>query len=151
MKNILGDAPFEVFSSPLRRALDTARLAFPGRPITVTELLREIDYGAYEGLTSAQIRVDKPDWDLWRDGSPGGEHAAEAAARADQFIDLIGKREHATVIFSHGHMLRILAPRLLGLDAGFGKYLALYPGSMSVLHADHHGILTIDRWNVRAG
>jgi broad specificity phosphatase PhoE len=151
LKHMLGDAPVAVFSSPLRRALDTARLAFPEQPITVTELLHELRYGAYEGLTSAQIRKERPDWDLWRDGCPGGEHPSDVAARADAFRALLADQAMPVVIFSHGHMLRILAARLLGVDATFGKYLALYPGSMSVLHPDHHDILTIDRWNVRAG
>jgi broad specificity phosphatase PhoE len=151
LKHLLGKEPPALFSSPLRRALDTARLAFPDEPVSVTELLHELRYGAYEGLTSAQIRKERPDWDLWRDGCPGGEHPSEVAARADAFIALLADLTSTIVIFSHGHMLRILAARLLGLDATFGKYLALYPGSISVLSTDHHNILTIDRWNARAG
>src|SRR5688572_17421827 len=150
LKHMLGTEPVAVFSSPLRRALDTARLAFPNHPITVTELLHELRYGAYEGLTSAEIRKERPDWDLWRAGCPGGEHSSDVAERAAAFRAMLGDPGTPVVIFSHGHTLRILAARLLGVDATFGKYLALYPGSLSVLHPDHHGILTIDRWNVRA-
>ena len=119
-----------VWSSPLVRARETARLA-GFDPTERTELL-EWDYGAYEGLTSPQIRELRPGWDLWRDGCPGGEDAGDLARRADALLATLPPRGDV-VAFSHGHMLRVLTARWLGLPAPDGALFALAPGGIGVL------------------
>ena len=120
----------EVWSSPLARARETAELA-GFTPQEYGELL-EWDYGAYEGLTSAQIDAQRPGWDLWRDGCPAGENAAGVGRRADAALALLPA--HGDVlIFSHGHMLRVLTARWLGLAAAEGALFALAPGGIGVL------------------
>jgi broad specificity phosphatase PhoE len=121
-----------VWSSPLVRAAETARLA-GYEPITREDLL-EWNYGDYEGLTSAQIRERRPDWDLWRDGCPGGENAGDVARRADAVIAALPPEGDA-LVFSHGHMLRVLSARWLGLEAVDGALFPLAPGGIGVL--DH--------------
>src|SRR4051812_6231028 len=99
-----------VFSSPRRRALDTAELAVPGVEAHPTELLVEVDYGDYEGLTNAQIQEISPGWDLFADGCPGGESIADAGRRADRFVELAAEQGtgRPVLLFSHGHFGRIL-------------------------------------------
>src|SRR5437016_2109498 len=104
-----------VYSSDMRRALRTAELASLPQP-RVTPLLREYDYGDYEGVTSAEIRKSSPDWQLWEDGVPGGETPAQVIARAKAFIDEVTKLEGAVAAVSHGHFLRALAVAWLDLD-----------------------------------
>ena len=119
-----------VWSSPLSRARETAAL-IGFAPQERGELL-EWDYGDYEGLTSPQIREQRPDWDLWRDGCPGGEDAADVGARADAVLAMLPP--HGDVlVFSHGHMLRVLTARWLGLPAAGGALFALAPGGVGVL------------------
>jgi broad specificity phosphatase PhoE len=119
-----------VWSSPLARARETARLA-GFAPAERSELL-EWDYGAYEGLTSAQIRELRPGWDLWRDGCPGGEDAADLERRADALLATLPPQGDV-LVFSHGHMLRVLSARWLGLPAPDGALFALAPGGIGVL------------------
>ena len=119
-----------VWSSPLRRALETARLA--GFEPAERDDLVEWDYGDYEGLTSEQIREDRPDWDLWRDGCPGGETAADVGRRADAVLAAL-PADGDVLIFSHGHMLRVLTARRLGLPAVDGARFLLAPGALGVL------------------
>jgi len=119
-----------VWSSPLARAAATARIA--GYSPAHHDELIEWDYGAYEGLTSAQIRAQRPDWDLWRDGCPGGEDAAAVGARADAALSTLPA--HGDVLlFSHGHMLRVLTARWLGLPATEGALFTFAPGGVGVL------------------
>ena len=119
-----------VWSSPLRRALETARLA--GFEPSECDDLMEWDYGDYEGLTSAQIRERRPDWDLWRDGCPGGETSADVGRRAQAVLAALPAGGEV-LIFSHGHMLRVLTARRLGLDAADGALFLLAPGAIGVL------------------
>jgi broad specificity phosphatase PhoE len=121
-----------VWSSPLLRAAETARLA-GFEPLERDELM-EWDYGDYEGLTSEQIRDRRPDWDLWRDGCPGGEDAAKLASRADAVLASLPAAGDV-LVFSHGHMLRVLTARWLGLAAADGALFPLAPGGVGVL--DH--------------
>jgi broad specificity phosphatase PhoE len=113
-----------VLSSPLIRASETARLA----GVTGAEIdedLRELGYGSYEGLTTAEIRVERPGWDVWADGSPGGEPLAAAAERADRVIARAARAGGDVALFGHGHILRIVGARWLGLPPEAGGSLAL--------------------------
>jgi broad specificity phosphatase PhoE len=116
-----------VLSSPMRRARDTADLAgFAGR-YEIDEDLKEFDYGDYEGLTTPEIREQRPGWYLWRDGNPGGEVAAQVGERADRVIEraLAALPEGDVAMFAHGHLLRVLGARWIGLGAECGGLLGL--------------------------
>jgi broad specificity phosphatase PhoE len=125
------DSFAQVLTSPLRRASETCTLAgFPGE----TDLdLVEWDYGDYEGLTSEEIRSRRPGWTLWNDGVPGGERASEVARRADRVIERALQRDGDTLCVAHGHILRVLAARWLGLPPAAGRLFALYPGHLCIL------------------
>ena len=114
-----------VLSSPLARARDTARLAGLGEVTEVTDDLRELGYGDYEGRTTAEIRTERPGWDLWRDGAPGGESLAAAAERTDRVIARAEAAGGDVALFGHGHILRILGARWLGLPPAAAAGLAL--------------------------
>jgi broad specificity phosphatase PhoE len=142
------------FSSPASRAADTAELA--GLPSPLLEPnLQEWDYGGYEGLTSAQIRQRQADWYLWRDGVIAGDadHPGETAehvgARADAVLGratpLLARGEVALV--AHGHLLRVLAARWLGLEPAAGRYFRLDTGTLSFLGYEHDEPV-ISAWNV---
>ena len=136
-----------VLSSPLRRALDTARAAgFPDPQ--VDERLREFDYGDYEGLTTAEIQRDRPDWDLWTDGCPGGESPADVGARADRVLSWVLAGPGNVLLFSSGHFLRVLAARWVGLDPAGGRYLLLSTASLSAVGYEHNRSEPVVRfWN----
>jgi broad specificity phosphatase PhoE len=122
-----------VWTSPLSRALETCRLAgFGDSAVRKTELA-EWDYGEYEGRTTPEIRGERPGWTLWRDGVPGGETADEVGARADRVLTEAGSVGGDVLVFAHGHVLRVLAARWLGLDPAGGRLLALDPATLSVL------------------
>jgi broad specificity phosphatase PhoE len=122
-----------VISSPLSRALETCRLALPSRSIEPSDALLEWDYGDYEGLTTAQIRERRRGWVLWRDGCPGGETAAEVGDRVDPLVAELLQARRDAVLFAHGHVLRVLAARWLGLRPGDGALFALSTGTLSAL------------------
>ncbi|MEU7634631.1 histidine phosphatase family protein [Streptomyces sp. NPDC039016] len=123
----------EVRTSPLVRASETCELAGFGARAQEWDALLEIDYGAYEGLTPAQIKADRPDWLIWRDGVSGGETLAEVSARADEVVDRVRAADRDVLVFAHGHILRVLGARWLGLDISFAARLRLAPTSLSVL------------------
>jgi broad specificity phosphatase PhoE len=136
-----------VYSSPLRRSLETARLAgFDEDVVRVRDELREWDYGEYEGLTTEQIRQRRPEWWLWRDGAPGGESPEEVGARADRMIAELRAVDGDVAVFSHGHMLRVLAARWLGLAPGHGALFALETATVSVLGWERD-VAVIWTWN----
>jgi broad specificity phosphatase PhoE len=112
-------------SSPLTRARETARLAGLAGATEVTDDLRELGYGDYEGRTTLEIRAERPGWDLWRDGAPRGEPLAAAAARVDRVIARAERAGGDVVLFAHGHILRILGARWLGLAPEAAASLAL--------------------------
>jgi broad specificity phosphatase PhoE len=147
---VAGFAFERVLSSPLERALETCRLAGLGDHVEVTDDLLEWDYGEYEGITTATIRETRPDWDLWRDGCPGGEVAAEVGKRVDRVIDAIAGVEGAVALFAHGHVLRVLTARWLGLDARGGALFKLDTGTLSVLGYERE-TRVITRWNAPVG
>jgi broad specificity phosphatase PhoE len=122
-----------VLTSPLSRAAETARLAGFGEAAQTRDELREWDYGAYEGRTTPDIREERAGWSLWRDGVPGGESATEVGARADRVIAELRALAGDALVFAHGHLLRVLAARWLGLEPTEGRLLALDPATISVL------------------
>jgi broad specificity phosphatase PhoE len=123
--------------SPLRRARETCELAGLGARAEVSDDLREWDYGAYEGVTTAEIREHNPDWVLWRDGCPDGELPAQVSERADRVLERLRESvDHAdgdAIVFAHGHILRVIAARWIGLPVAGGARLVLSAGSVSVL------------------
>jgi probable phosphoglycerate mutase len=138
-----------VLTSPLKRAAETCRLAGFGDVAELCDDCREWDYGEYEGRTTPEIRTDVPDWSVWRDGVPGGETAAQVAARADRVIDRLRGAAGDSLLFSHGHFLRVLAARWLDLGHEDGRLFALGPASISVLGWEREqAVLT--RWNEAA-
>ena len=133
-----------VLASPLRRALETCRLA--GYSAHIAPDLREWGYGSYEGLTTAQIQVENPHWTIWTGTPPGGESAAEVAARADRVIAKAIAAGGDVALFGHGHMLRVLAARWLELDPTNGRLFALSTGSISILGYEHE-VRVLQMWN----
>jgi probable phosphoglycerate mutase len=130
----LANRKFElVLTSPLRRAKDTCRLAGYGPAAIVDGDLQEWDYGAYEGRTTADIRNQRPGWDLWRDGVVDGETIEDVAARARRVIDRTMAASGDAAIFAHGHILRVLTACWLQLDPRAGCSFSLETASLSVL------------------
>ncbi|GAB7033339.1 histidine phosphatase family protein [Streptomyces sp. NPDC021749] len=136
----------EVRTSPLVRAKETCELAGFGARAQEWDALMEFDYGAYEGLTPAQIKAGRPGWLIWRDGVPEGETLAEVSARADEVVDWARSADRDVLVFAHGHILRALGARWLGLDISFGARIRLEPTSLSVL-GWAYGEPAIERWN----
>jgi broad specificity phosphatase PhoE len=137
-----------VLSSPMRRARDTADLAgFAGR-YEIDEDLKEFDYGDYEGLTTPEIREQRPGWYLWRDGNPGGEVAAQVGERADRVIEraLAALPEGDVAMFAHGHLLRVLGARWIGLGAECGGLLGLDTAALCELGFEREQRV-LWRWN----
>jgi broad specificity phosphatase PhoE len=135
-----------VFTSPLSRAAETARLAgFPDAEPDPD--LVEWDYGDDEGLTTPAIREQRAaDWLLWRDGAAGGERAADVGARVDRVIGRVAADDGNVLIFAHGHVLRVLAARWLEQPADFGARLGLGTGTLSVLGYEHD-VRAVLSWN----
>jgi broad specificity phosphatase PhoE len=135
-----------VLTSPLRRAADTCRLAGFGDLAQVRDDLAEWDYGEYEGRTTADIRAERPDWSLWRDGVPGGESAADLGQRADRIIEELRQAGVDVLVFGHGHQLRVLSARWLGLEPSEGRLFALSTATISILGYERETPV-IWRWN----
>jgi probable phosphoglycerate mutase len=152
LKRALNGRKFaRVLSSPMRRALDTCRLA-GYTPTLVTEDLREWDYGSYEGLTTEQIQKTSPGWTIWNGTPEGGETIAQVGARADRAIAeavgaAAGDDSGDAAIFAHGHLLRVLAARWLKIDPDAGRFFSLDTGSISVLGWERD-TRVIRIWNV---
>ena len=135
-----------VLTSPLQRAAETCRLAVLGDVALVREELMEWDYGAYEGRTTVEIRADVPGWSLWRDGVPGGETATDVGSRVDRVIAEVRAVDSDVALFAHGHLLRVLAARWLGLPPTEGRLFALDPATISILGHERE-MPVIRRWN----
>jgi len=133
----------------LIRASETCRLAGFGESVEQWPELAEWDYGAYEGLTTAEIRVTRPGWMLWRDGVPDGETIAQIGMRADLVIARLRSVAGTVAVFAHGHFLRVLAARWLGLAPADGRLFALDPGTISSLGYEHE-TAAIRLWNEQA-
>ncbi|MFG2874237.1 histidine phosphatase family protein [Streptomyces sp. NPDC048337] len=149
--------PALVLTSPLRRAAATAELAGLTGGLNDPDLY-EWDYGGYEGVTTKEIQRTTPDWSLWTHGVPPGdaehpgESAAQVGARADRALARVASVLHAdrgdVVIVAHGHFLRVLTARYLGLDPAEGRLFLLRTGTVSVLSTEH-GLPVIAGWNTR--
>ena len=122
-----------VLTSPLARARETCRLAGYGGVAAIDPNLREWDYGDYEGRTTADIRSERPDWNLWVQGVPNGESVEQVAQRARAVIDRALTAGGDVALFAHGHILRILTACWLGLAPVDGRLFALTTASVSVL------------------
>lgn len=135
-----------VLTSPLRRARETCELMGLGDRAEIEPALTEWEYGEYEGLTTPQIREERPDWWLWRDGCPGGEQPEQVGARADRVLARLRDAGGDVIVFAHGHILRVVAARWLAQEVEFGSRLALSAGSVSVLGFERDTEV-ISSWN----
>jgi probable phosphoglycerate mutase len=135
-----------VLSSPLGRALETCRLAGLGDSPEISADLLEWNYGEYEGVTTADIRKTDPGWDLWRDGCPGGENAAQVAARVGRVIARLRDLDGDAALFAHGHVLRVLAACWIEQPPEEGARLALSTATIGVLGWERETPV-IWRWN----
>ena len=137
-----------VFTSPLKRATRTCELAGFGNAAEVDRLLVEWNYGKYEGRTSAEIRRERPDWELFLDGCPGGETPGDVSNRADRMIERIRAAPGNVLLFSSGHFLRVVAARWLNIEASLGGHLLLSTASLSILGYEHDLLHPVIRlWN----
>lgn len=126
-----------IWSSPSQRASKTCALAGFGDARVIKDDLAEWDYGTYEGITTKAILAERPGWQLFRDGCPGGESAADVGARADRIIHAIRAANDRILIFSSSHFLRVLTARWLGLPPVGGALFVLDTTSISVLGYEH--------------
>lgn len=139
LRESIGKATFaRVFVSPLQRARRTCELAGFGERAEVLDELVEWNYGDYEGRTTADIQRERPDWQIFRDGCPGGESPADVAARADRVIGQLWAIGNNVLLFSSAHFFRVFAARWLGLDAAYGRYFLLSTATLSILGYDHN-------------
>jgi broad specificity phosphatase PhoE len=140
----------EVLTSPLARASETARLAGFGKQAEPSNDLLEWDYGAYEGRTTAEIRLERPGWTIWRDAVPGGETAGAVGARVERVIAQARAGDGRMLVFAHAHVLRVLAARWLGLPAADGSLFALGTATVSILGWERETAVIL-RWNQGEG
>jgi len=150
LKDRLKDLDFkQVYVSPLRRARRTCELAGFGAVAAIDPDLVEWDYGQYEGRRSAEIHAERPDWELFRDGCPGGESPAQVAVRADRVVSRLREVSGNALVFSSGHFIRVLASRWLGIAPTVNsRYFLLGTASLSALGYDQ-GVSrpVIQLWN----
>jgi probable phosphoglycerate mutase len=138
----------KVFTSPLQRAARTCELAGFGAVAQIDRDLVEWDYGQYDGRRSAEILAERPDWQLFRDGCPGGETPQQVGARADRVLSRLRAASGDILLFSSGHFLRALTARWLNLQPEAGRYFFLSTASLSVLGYEHNlGKPVIRLWN----
>ena len=138
----------KVFTSPLQRAARTCELAGFGAVAEIDRDLLEWNYGQYEGRRTAEIHAERPDWQLFRDGCPGGESPDQVGARADCVLSRVRAVRADVLLFSSGHFLRVLAARWLGLEPAAGRYLLLSTVSLSALGYEHNLCQPVIRlWN----
>lgn len=146
---LAGLAPSVVLCSPLRRARETCELCGYGERAETDDDLAEWDYGDYEGLTTEEILAARPDWVLWRDGCPGGEDAVAVGARADRALARLNGLQAPALLFAHGHLLRVLGARWIGLEPAAGALLMLSPACIGALGSEH-GRAALAGWNLPA-
>lgn len=146
----LQDIPFaHVLTSPLKRALQTCELVALNQTSEIEPDLAELDYGDYEGLRSVDIRKERPDWNVYRDGCPRGEMPAQVAARADRLIARLRKLEGNIALFAHGQIGSVLAARWIGLAVADAQHFMLGTASLSIFSFDPHhpAVPVIALWN----
>ena len=147
MRPVLAKQAFAlVLCSPMQRARETCELAGLGNKAVIDHDLAEWNYGEYEGLTPRQIHESAPGWLIFRDGCPGGETPDQVGARVDRVIARARAVAADVAVFAHGHVLRVLAARWLGLPAGAGQHFLLDPSTLSVL-GDYRGLPAVKIWN----
>jgi len=147
MRPVLAKEAFAlVLVSPLQRARRTCELAGLDNKATIDPDLVEWNYGEYEGLTPQRIHESAPGWLVFRDGCPGGETPEQVGGRVDRVIARARAVEGNVALFSHGHLLRVLVARWLGLPAGAGQHFLLDTGALSVL-GHYQGIPAVRMWN----
>src|SRR6202008_2233492 len=127
----------KVFTSPLKRAMRTCELAGFGGEAESERDLVEWNYGQYEGRRTKEIHEQRPGWQLFRDGCPGGETPDQVGARADRIVDRVRNVPGNVLLFSSGHFLRVLTARWLGVDAGAVRLFMLHTASLSILGYEH--------------
>jgi broad specificity phosphatase PhoE len=138
----------KVFTSPLQRAMRTCDPAGFASAAEIDADLVKWDYGQYEGLSTVQIHAERPGWDMFRDGCPGGESPDQVGARADRVIERLRRSHENLLLFSSGRFLRALAARWLGLQVAGGRYLLLSNASLSALgYEDKLAEPVIRLWN----
>ena len=135
-----------VLTSPLQRARETCALAGLGESAEIDRDLMEWNYGEYEGLTSQQIHTTRPGWMVFTDGCPGGESPDQVGARVDRVIAKVRAVEGHVALFAHGHILRALAARWLGLQAADGCHFLLDTATLNIM-SYYRGIPAVQRWN----
>lgn len=141
-----GRAFARVMTSPLARAVQTCRIAGLGDQAQVVDDLMEWNYGDYEGLTTEEIRRTDPDWLVFTDGCPNGESPADVGRRADRVIAQVRRVDGDVALFAHGHVLRVLAARWIGLSPGHGRFFVLDTATYNLLGYYHHSPALL-RWN----
>ncbi|MCP9914922.1 histidine phosphatase family protein [Cyanobium sp. ATX 6F1] len=139
-----------VLCSPRQRALQTCQLAGLGDRVRIEEDLAEWNYGAFEGLTSAEIDQRHPGWLLFEAGAPGGETPHQVGERVDRVIARVRNAEGRVALFAHGHVLRVFAARWIGLPPGHGRHFLLNTSTLSVL-SYYRGIPAVKGWNAPGG
>ena len=139
----------KVLTSPLQRAARTCELAGFGAEAEVDRDLLEWNYGEYEGRRTAEILAERPGWQIFRDGCPGGESPDQIGARADRVVSRLRAIQGDVLLFSSGHFLRVLAARWLGLEAAGGRYFLLSTASLGTLAYEHNNLVepVIRLWN----
>jgi probable phosphoglycerate mutase len=135
-----------VLTSPLRRARDTCALAGLSERCATDEDLHEWDYGDFEGLTMSEIQARAPGWNLFTDGCPHGEGPEQVGARVDRVIEKVRAAQGDVVLFAHGHVLRVLAARWIGLAVSAGQHFLLDTATLSIL-TYYRDVPAIKQWN----
>jgi broad specificity phosphatase PhoE len=138
----------KALTSPLGRAVRTCELTGFRAAAEIDPDLVEWDHGQYERLRTAEIRAERPHWQQFRDGCPGGESPDQIGARADRVVGRVRAIKGDVLAFSHGHFLRVLAPRWLGLDTAGVRYFLPSTASLSALGYEHNLAQPVIRlWN----
>jgi probable phosphoglycerate mutase len=147
MQPVLARFPFDlVLCSPMRRARETCELTGLSASAIIETDLVEWNYGKYEGLTPNQIHEVVPSWQIFRDGCPAGESPEQVGDRVDHVIARAREVDGNVALFAHGHVLRVLAARWIGLPAGGGQHFLLNTGTLGVL-GYYHDIPAVRVWN----
>ena len=147
LRPVLAQQVFElVLVSPMQRARETCGVAGLGAAAVIDRDLMEWNYGEYEGLTTKQIHQGRPGWQIFRDGAPGGETPGQIAARVDRVIARIRAATDDVALFAHGHVLRVLAARWIGLPAGAGQHFLLDTGTLCIL-GYYRDVPVVRVWN----